>query len=100
MLVNSVQSECERGLEAFDPVVETEKIVEDSAYLVRSWCWNTCTQKWLGCRKAGQHFEEASRGDVGRVLVVQRRVVGEPVEYLNTELFLTERWIRWIQRIP
>ena len=99
-LVNSVPPEGEPGLVAFDSVRETEEIVEDSAYLVRSWCWDTCPQKGLRCLKAGQHFAEASRGDVGRVLVVQRGWVGEPEEYLELELLLSEGGFLWVKRVP
>ena len=37
---------------------------------------------------------------MGRVLVVQRRWVGEPEEYLHAEFFMTEGGVCVVQRIP
>ena len=98
--VDPVHPKCKRGLEAFDTVGETEKVVEDLGYLVCYWCMDTRPQKGFGCREAGQHYAKAGLSDVRRVLVVQRRGVGEPDEYLKPEIFLTECGIRGTQRVP
>ena len=99
-LVYSVSPESERGLRAFDPVGETKDIVEDSRDLVHSGCRDAGPQEGLGCRKAREHAAEAGGSYVGRELVVQRRGVGEPKEYLKTEFFLTESGVRVVQSIP
>ena len=48
-LVVPVPPEGERGLGAFDPIVETEKIFEDSSDLVHSVCGDTRPQVGLWC---------------------------------------------------
>ena len=63
-LVDTVPPEGERGLGTFDPIGETEKIVEDSSYLVHSVCGDARPQVGLGCRKTREHFSEARCGDV------------------------------------
>ena len=84
-LVDPVPPEGERYLGALDSVGEAENIVDDSANLVHSRCRDACPQERLGCRETRQQFAEASRSDMGRILVVQRQrqsQVGEPEQYL------------------
>ena len=90
-LVDLVPTECERGLDTLDTVGETEKVVEDLGYLVCSGCWDALPQKWFVCREAGQHSANTGLGNVCRVLLVQRRGVGEPEEYMKSGFILTEK---------
>ena len=45
----SVPPESEWGLRAFDPVGESEEVVEDTCDLIDTWCGDARPQVGLGC---------------------------------------------------
>ena len=99
-LVYSVPPESERGLRTFDSVGIAKEVIEDSCDLIHSGCRDTSPQKGLGCREAREHAAKTGGGNVRLVLVVQRRGVGEPKEYLKTEFFLPEGGVIVAQCVP
>ena len=68
--------------------------------MIHSRCGDTGPQVRLGCREAREHAAKAGGGDVGRVLVVQRRGVGEPKKYLEAEFLLPESGVVVAQSVP
>ena len=68
--------------------------------MVHSGCRDTGPQVGLGCREAREHAAKTGGGYVRRVLVVQRRGVGEPKEYLKAEFLLPESGVVVAQSVP
>ena len=68
--------------------------------MIRSRRRDPSPQQGLGGREAREHAAQAGGGNVRRVLVVQRRGVGKPKEYLKTEFFLPEGGVTVAQCVP